>query len=55
MAIAMLSLALAVALTYVIGDVYAPLMPVWLAWICDIGVCFVLYKIASHYLKSLKD
>lgn len=55
MGVVMLSIALAVALTYAVGDLYGKFLPTWLAWIVDGIVCLVLYKVTHHYLQNLKE
>ncbi len=49
------ALALAIALTYVLGDVFHPFLPQPVNILLDIGLCFALYKISNHYLKKLRE
>lgn len=49
------ALALAIALTYVIGDLFRPHLPQPISIVLDILLCFVLYKIANHYLRKLRE
>lgn len=49
------ALALAIALTYVLGDFFRPFLPLPISMILDIALCFALYKIANHYLKKLRE
>ncbi len=50
-----ISLALAIALTYVIGDLYISLVPTPVAWGFDFIVCAVIYRLTVIYLKRLKE
>jgi ABC-type dipeptide/oligopeptide/nickel transport system permease subunit len=49
------SLALAIALTYVIGDLFRPHLSQPFSAIVDIVLCIVIYKITNHYLRKLRD
>jgi hypothetical protein len=49
------ALALAIALTYVIGDLYRPHLPLWISIAFDVVICIVLYKVTHHYLRKLRD
>lgn len=49
------ALALAVALTYVIGDLYRPYLPGAVSILVSGVVCLVLFKVTNHYLKALKE
>ncbi|MCR6652776.1 MAG: hypothetical protein NVV73_15420 [Cellvibrionaceae bacterium] len=49
------SLALAIALTYVIGDLFRPHLPQPFSALVDIVLCIVIYKITNHYLRKLRD
>jgi hypothetical protein len=49
------ALALAIALTYVLGDFFRPFLPRPLGWILDIALCFVIYKISYYYLSKLRE
>jgi hypothetical protein len=49
------ALALAIALTYVIGDAYRPLLPRALSFLLDMGLVLILFLISNRYLKNLKE
>ena len=49
------ALALAIALTYVIGDLFRPHLPQPLSILVDIVLCFVIYKVTNHYLSKLRE
>jgi hypothetical protein len=49
------ALALAIALTYVLGDFFRPFLPRPLGWALDILLCFALYKISHYYLSKLRE
>lgn len=49
------ALALAIALTYVLGDFFRPFLPRPLGWLLDIALCFALYKITYYYLSKLRE
>lgn len=49
------ALALAIALTYVLGDFFRPFLPRPLDWALDILLCFALYKISHYYLSKLRE
>jgi hypothetical protein len=49
------ALALAIALTYVIGDFFRPHLPQPISIVVDIVLCFVIYKISHHYLNKLRE
>lgn len=49
------ALALAIALTYVIGDFFRPHLPQPISIMADIALCFVLYKVTNHYLRQLRE
>lgn len=49
------ALALAIALTYLIGDVYRPYLPKGLAYLIDFAVCVVVFRFTHLYLKKLKE
>lgn len=49
------ALALAIALTYVIGDFFRPHLPQPISIVVDIVLCFVIYKVTNHYLSKLRE
>jgi hypothetical protein len=49
------ALALAIALTYVIGDLFRPHLSQPFSAIVDVVLCIVIYKITNHYLRKLRD
>ena len=49
------ALALAIALTYVIGDFFRPHLPQPISIVLDVVLCFVLYKVTNHYLSKLRE
>lgn len=49
------ALALAIALTYLVGDLYRPYLPRGIGYIVDFALCAVIFRVTHLYLKKLKD
>lgn len=49
------AMALAIALTYVVGDLYRPTLGFWLSVPIDLVLCFVIFRVSNKYLKALKE
>lgn len=48
------ALALAIAMTYMLGDLYRPYMPKGLGYMIDLGLCLLVFRFTHRYLKNLK-
>lgn len=49
------ALALALALTYLLGDLYRPYVPKGVGYMIDLALCALVFRFTYRYLKNLKD
>lgn len=48
-------LLLAIAVTYLLGDLYRPHLPMAAYLMLDLVLSIVLYRIANHYFSNLRS
>jgi hypothetical protein len=49
------ALALAIALTYLIGDLYRPFLPQFISYGADLTLAAIVFLTANRFLKGLKE